>query len=224
MYGKVKLTKRQIKEDKFTTFMLNAKHQFLENWQYYVMGIAVVILVIAAVVYYFDNQATRQQEAAERFSRALLDYRSGNADVALLNLNEVLTEYSGGFVAEQATFLLAKLHYGLRNYPEALRYYDMYVSQFKDDKLLRASAIAGIAACYENQGNYFEAAEQFGAAVKEYPDGPLAGDHRVAAMRNLLMTGQMEAARTYYDEIREKYQGTELERRATRLFSEKSHI
>ncbi len=224
MYGKVKLTKRQIKEDKFTTFMLNAKHQLLENWQYYVMGVAIVILVIVAVGYYVNSQAVKQQEAADRFSRALLDYRNGSTEVALLGLNEILTEYPGGEVADQATFLLAKMNYENQNFPEATRYFEMYVNQFQDNKLRRASAYGGVAACYENQGDFPEAARRFVLAVDEYPDGPLAADHRLSAMRNFLLAGDVEAARTQFETIKEKYENTALEDRAVRLFSEYSNI
>ena len=131
MYGKVKRTKRHIKEDKFTTFMLSAKQQFLENWQYYVIGIAAVILAAVGIVYYANSQAAKEVEASERFSRALLDYRSGSNDVAVLGLSEILTNFPGGEIADQATFLLAKMNYNSKNYPEALRYFEMYVEQFK---------------------------------------------------------------------------------------------
>ena len=224
MYGKVKLTKRQIKEDKFTTFMLNAKHQFLENWQYYIMGIAIVVLVIVAVVYYVNSQTAKQQEASDRFSRALLDYRSGSTEVALLGLNEILTDYPGGEVADQATFLLAKINFENQNYPEATRYFEMYANQFKGNKLRRASAYGGVAACYENQGDFLEAARRFVVAIDEYPDGPLAADHRLSAMRNFLKGGDVETARAQFETIKDKYENTALEDRAVRLFNEYSNI
>jgi outer membrane protein assembly factor BamD (BamD/ComL family) len=220
MYGKVKLTKRQIKEDKFTTFMLNAKHQFLEHWQYFIIGIAAVILIAVAIVYYFNSQAARQQEAAQRLSRAILDYRAGNSEVALLDLNEILNDYAGSEIADHATFLLAKMNYDAHNYPEALRYYEMYVNQYKDNPLRRASAMGGIAACYENQRSIHESAKRFAAAIEAYPDSPLEADYRMSALRNFLIAGDVEAARIQYEAILEKYPNTELEKRAIRLFHE----
>jgi len=224
MYGKVKLTKRQIKEDKFTTFMLNAKHQFMENWQYYIMGVAIVILVIVAVVYYANSQAAKQQEASERFSRALLDYRNGSAEVALLGLNEILTEYPDGEVADQTTFLLAKINFEDQNYPEAMRYFEMYTNKFKSNDLRRASAYGGVAACYENQGDFLEAARRFVVAINEYPDGPLAADYSLSAMRDFLKGGDIESARAQFETIKEKYENTALEDRAVRLFNEYANI
>ncbi|UCG62630.1 MAG: tetratricopeptide repeat protein [Candidatus Zixiibacteriota bacterium] len=224
MYGKVKLTKRQIKEDKFTTFMLTAKHQFIENWQWFVIGIAAVILVIVAVIYYLNSQEASRQEANERLSRALLDFRAGSHEVTILSLADIIDDYPGTAVADQATFLLARLNYELRNYPEAQRYFEMYVETYEGNDLRRASSLGGIAACYENLGNYTEAARRFAVAVDEYPDGPLAGDYRLAAMRNFLIAGEIEPARTQMEAIRRNFAGTELERNAIKLFNEKSRI
>jgi len=222
MYGKVKLTKRQIKEDKFTTFMLNAKHQFLENWQYFVIGIAAVILIIVAIVYYFNSRAAARLEAAEQLSSAIMDYRSGTPDVALLSLNEITIDYPGTEMADQATFLLAKIHFEQRNFTEAMRYYQKYVNEFKENKLRRASALGGIAACYENQGSFGEAGRQYAAALEAYPDGPFEGDFSMGAMRSFLLAGDSETARRHLENIKEKFPGTDLERKAIRLFHEKS--
>ncbi|UCD64407.1 MAG: tetratricopeptide repeat protein [Candidatus Zixiibacteriota bacterium] len=222
MYGKVKLTKRQIKEDKFTTFMLTAKHQFLENWQFFVIGIAAVVLVIVAVVYYFNSQQVKKQEAAEAYSRALMDYRTGNSQVAMMSLDQILEDYAGTTVAEQATFLLGKLNYEGQNYAEALRYFQMYADNYHDSKFRRASALAGIAGCYENEGNFLQAAQTFAAAIAADPGGPLNGDHHLAAMRNYLAAGDLTSARTHLDVIKDEFKGTGLEPRALRLFAEKS--
>jgi len=224
MYGKVKLSRRQIKEDKFTTFMLNAKHQVTENWQWFVMGIAAVILVIVAVTYYISSQASRQQEATERLSRAIMDYRQGNAEVAFLSFAEVIEDYPGSEAADRATFVLAKLNYESRNYPEALRYYEKYVNEYAGNELRRAAAMGGIAACYENQGNYVEAGRRFIVAVEEYPDSPLEGDFRLAAMRNFLLSGEIGPARVQFETITEKFADTELANKAIKLFNEKSNI
>ncbi|MEW6412224.1 MAG: tetratricopeptide repeat protein [Candidatus Zixiibacteriota bacterium] len=222
MYGKVKLTKRQIKEDKFMTFMLNAKHEILERWQYYVIGVAAVILIVVAVIFYFNSQEANLQEASEKFSRALIDYRSGSDQVALLGLADVVNNYPDTRAARQAAFLLAKINYESQNYSEALRYFELFANKYKEDALQRASALGGIGGCYENQGNYAEAARRFAIAANEYPEGPLAGDYRMSAMRNFLLAGDIESARTHLDVLKEKFAGTTLERQAVRLFAEKS--
>ncbi len=222
MYGKVKLSKRQIKEDKFTSFMFQAKNQLSENWQFYLIGLVVVILLAVAAVYYQSSQVTKRADAANQFADAVSNYRSGNNQVAILGLQNVLENYSGTKMAEQATLMLGNVNYDTKNYPEATRYYQMYLDKYKDSKLDRASAQAGLASSQENQGNYADAAKGFEAAYNEYPDGPLAGDYQFAAMRDYLMSGNVEKARASLDYLKKNLAGTELERRAERMFEEKS--
>jgi len=222
MYGKTKLTKRQIKEDKFTVFMLNAKNQVIDNWQYLVVSLVVVVLAVVGTVYYFNSRQAQKQEAASRFARALMDYRGGNNQVAIMGLNQVVEEYGGDEVTEYAVFLLGNINYEIRNYPEAIRYFELYLSKYPQNPFNRAATLAGIASSLENQGQYLEAAEKFIAAYNEYPNGPMIGDYQMSAMRNFLEAGEIDQARTHLKVIEDEFDGSDLVDRAVRLFSEKS--
>lgn len=217
-----KLTKRQIKEDKFTTIMLQSKGWFESNWQFVVIGVAALVLVAVAGSYYSDSRSAGNQEAAVKFSRAMNDYRSQNSQVATLSLQQIIDDYGSREVVQQATFLLGNLHYTNRNYPEAQRYYDLYLSKYRDDKGMRAACHAGIAACLEDQGQSAEAAEKFDAAFSELPDGPLAGDYLYGGLRNHIAAGNIETAQAKLDVIKERYKGTNLANRAIRAFVESS--
>ncbi len=222
MYQKVKLSKRKIKEDKFTAFMLKSKSWFIENWQFTVIGVVAAILLATAGTYYTASQASRQQEAATRLSRAVMDYRNENNQVAIMSLSQIVEEYGGDYSARQATFLLGKVNLKIRNYPEAIRYFEMYLSTYRDDKLIRASALAGIAGCYEDQANFAEAANKYAEASEEYPEGPMNGDCQLSALRNYLEAGDAENARLFYESLNADFKGTELANTATRLFMEKN--
>jgi len=223
MQSKVKLTKRQIKEDKFTAFMLKSKDEILEKWQFYVIGLAVVVLAVAAVFYYVNSRKTGHLDAGQKLAQAMLDYRSGNNQVAILALTQITDDYSGDDAAEQATFLLGRINYETKNYPEAIRYYELYLSTYRDDKLNRAAALAGVGACQENQGNYAEAATKYLAAIDEYPDGPLVADYNLAAMRAYLFQGDVAKARERLTILDEKFKGSGSTEEADRLFAEKGH-
>lgn len=200
--------------------MLQSKGWFEQNWQYFVIGLAAVILVAVAGTYYVRSRASAGEEAAVKFARALTDYRSGNNQVALTSLAEVVEEYGGRDEAAQATFLLGKTNYRMRNYPEAIRYFEMYLSDYSKDPLTRSACRAGIAACNEDQTKYAEAAAAFDSAYNEDPKGPLAGDNLQAAMRNYLMVGDAATAKARLDEIVKEFEGTNLATRSIRLFHE----
>ena len=221
MYGKVRLSKRQIKEDKFTSFMLSSKSTVTDNWQFFVIGVAAIILVIVGIVYWSDYQKTQAVEAGDSFARALSEYRQGNNSVAILGMTEMVNTYGNEQAAEQATYMLGNLHYENRGYEEAIRYYDMYLSKYRDDKLTRAAALAGKAACLENQANYPEAAERFFAAYEENVDGPLIGDYLYSSMRNYLQIGEFDKAEVSLDLIKDNFGESDLVNRSIRLFAEK---
>lgn len=221
MQNKVKLTKRQIKEDKFATFMLASKDRFMENWQFYVIGAIVVVLLIVAVGYFLQSRTSSGVEAGTKLANALMEYRQGNNQVAILGLNQVIEDFSGDPAAEQAMFLLGKVNLATRNYPEAIRYFDQFLSKYADNKLYRAAAQAGIATAQENQGNYSEAANKYMAANTEYPEGPLAGDYSLSAMRCYLAMGDPVKAKERLDDISTRFSGTEVVARALELYSEK---
>ncbi len=222
MYNKVKLSKRQMKEDKFTSFMLTSKQYASENWQFIVIGVVIVALAIVGVGYFFDSQKVKRTEAAELFSRAMLDFRNGNNQVALLGFKKIVDEHGNSDNAGQASFLLGKINFELRNYPEAIKFYETYIEKYKNNPLNLAASYGGIAASHENQSEFELAAENYQKAFNGYQDGPQNGDYLVSAMRNYLETGDKLRAKDNLDIIRAKFKGSLLESRAIRLFAEKT--
>ncbi|MEA3297178.1 MAG: tetratricopeptide repeat protein [candidate division Zixibacteria bacterium] len=221
MYQKVKLSKRQIKEDKFTAFMLKSKSMVLDNWQFVVIGVVAAALIVTAVVYYAESRVTRDNEAATKLSRAVLDYRNGNFQVAIMGFSQIIEDFEGEYAARQAMFLLGNANLQIRNYQEAISHYEKYLLSYKKDKLTRAGSHAGIACCYENQGEYLKAAGKYVEAYDEFPNGPLIGDYLISAMRNYLEVDDTAQARIRLDQIRKEFKGTNLTDRATRIFMEK---
>ena len=220
MQNKVKLSKRQIKEDKFTAFMLESKQRFEENWQFWVIGIVAVILLFAGGSYYISSRQDVASQAGAKYARALMDYRQGNTQIAVLTLDEVVEDFSSAPVADQAAFMLGKINDETRNYDEAIRYFEKYISEFGESKLNRAAAYAGIAASNENQGDYATAAEYYDKAIEAYPDGPQVGNHLMSAMRVHLLQGDSQTAKTYLDRIEEKLPGSLLAQQASRYYAE----
>jgi predicted negative regulator of RcsB-dependent stress response len=222
MQERVKLTKRQIKEDKFTAFMLSSKHQFEENWQYIAIGIVIVILAVAGIVYYNNSAKEAGLAAATQLSQANMQYRQGNNQVAILTLNDIVTKYPDTKAARQATYMLGKVNLETRNYEEAKLYFNQFLEKFKDDILNRAAATSGLAVTNENQGNYSEAAAIFEKGATEFAGSAFEAEFHYGALRNYLMAGMSEKAREEYEFILENYAGSEQGQKAIRLYNEKS--
>lgn len=220
MHSRVKLSKRQIKEDKFTTFMLTSRAKVMENWQYYALGLAAVIVVIVAIVYFANAQQAKAQQAAAQFAQATNEYRAGNNQVAMMSFQQIVENYSGTDEANRARFLLGRVNYEMNNYDEAIARWQEYLSKEGRDLLSRSAAYAGIASANENKGNYSAAVENFELAIQEYPDGPLVGDYHLGIMRNQLLLEDYDAAREQLDVIVNRWEETQLAQRAQLLFAQ----
>lgn len=223
MATKVKLSKRQIKEDKFTAFVLTAKDQVMLNWQYYLVGAVALVLVIIGAVYLLKSQSSGNSASADLFSQAMGEHRQGNNQVAILTFARVLEEHGGEVEAENATFMLGRLNLEMNNYPEAIRYFEMYLNKYKQ-QLYRASSLAGIAAAREGQLQFSDAARQYEAAIAEYPEGPLVADYHVGAVRNFVGANDLVSARKHFDEIELKFPGSRWEEQAIFLLTEKAGV
>ncbi len=219
--GKVKLSKRQIKEDKFTTFVLSTKQQVQDNWQFLAIGAVIVVLLIVAVVYYMDSKTSSVNESALDYAKAIGEYRSDNKLVASNMLQQIISDNKNEQITEKSTFMLGKIYYDMRNYTEAIRFWEQYVAQYKTNILDVSAAYAGIASSYENQGQYAQGAEFFQKAINAYTDGPLEGDYYTGSMRNYLLAGDKENAKLQLDMMEEKFDETDLYIRAARYYGEK---
>ncbi|RKX29184.1 MAG: hypothetical protein DRP47_02380 [Candidatus Zixiibacteriota bacterium] len=222
--GKVRLTKRQIKEDKFATFVLSSRQQVMENWQFLVIGIVVIALIFVAVTYYFNSQEEAAARDADSYARAIMEYRSGNRQVALASLTQLIESTTDKSLLDKSIFALGNINFEIRNYTEALRYWEMYISRFKDNPLYLSAAYGGMAAVYENQAQFGDAATNYTEAVAAFPDGPLEGDYLFGAVRNYLLAGNVDQSKAQLDIIKEKYEKTDLYKRAARYFSENSQL
>lgn len=222
MQSKVKLSKRQIKEDKFTTFMLTSKQQMTENWQFFVIGGVVVLLAIVGIAYFISNSSSAKDEAGELFARGMTEYRSGNRQVSVTTFQQILDDHGGNQVAQKSTFMLGQVNFELRNFSEAQRYWNMYLDKYGDNKLDRAASLAGIAASFEEQSDFTQGAAKFLEAIAEFPEGPMTGYYHAGAMRNYLALNQPDKAREQLDLIKEKYPDTDMYMRAARYFGEQT--
>lgn len=225
MQSKVKLTKRQMKEDKFTTFMLTSKNKLQteleDKWQYYLIGAIVVVVLIFAAIWFFGRQGTQESGAATAYSKAMLSYMNRDNQVAALEFEQIVQNYGGTEYGANAAFVLGNINLENRSYDESVRYYRMYLDEFSGTPLNRAAAMAGIATVAENQGKYAEAAAGFVQAAESNTDGALRPDYEVGAIRNYLADGKVDQAEARLAILKDKYADSDWTKSAIRLVTEK---
>jgi tetratricopeptide (TPR) repeat protein len=216
MGTKIKLTKQQIKEDKFTNIMLQTRDWILENWQIVTIIAAAIIVIAVGAIYYSDIKSKQANEAADRFAEAIGKYRQQNYQVAILDFNSIADDFSGP-IAASAVFYAANSYFESKNYDEAIINYQKYIDNFHIDEITASSAIAGIAACYEVKQEFQAAAEKFMEAVQLYPGSAGEPDYLLGAVRNYVNAGMEKEAQQIVDKLTKDYAGTNQQRSATYL-------
>lgn len=167
---KKKISKKELKEDKFVKFTLQAKTYLDENSKqvfYMVSGILAVILLIIIFVYVHN---TNVEEARGQLGIAQVEYSNLNYDKAIKRLEKLIDNYSGTNEADQGMFLLANVLYQKERYDESKNYFEQFIDSYSGSDILLASGIAGLAACYEKEKMFLNAAESYAQAATTAPD------------------------------------------------------
>ncbi len=216
MSAKVKITKQDMKEDKFTTAMLQTKEWFMEKWQIVVIAVAIVVVVIVAISYFADLRESKNYTGADLLNTANLKLRQRNYPEAITDLERIVDEYSGQ-IADKAQFGLANAHYESRNFDEAIKQYEEYIGKYHKDPIAIASSIAGIASCMENRQEFVSAGVKYEEAATYKPISPMAADYYLGAVRCFTLGGDREKAESALSELNEKYPNTKYSKTAARL-------
>ncbi len=216
MKTKIRISKKDIKQDKFTATMLIAKDWLTERWQPVAIGVAVVVIAAVAVVYFINLQESKQLEAATRLQNAFIKMRQMNYQEAIVEFGQIVDNY-GGEIGARAQFYLANAHYESRNYDEAISNYQRFIDKYHTTKLMTASAIAGVAACLENKREFLQAGDKYVEAINFYPESPSAPDYYLGAVRTYVLGGDIGKAEQSLTEMKDKFAGNEYLKTATRL-------
>ena len=202
---KKKLTKKEIKEDKFVQATMQAKAYVEENYQKVlgiVAGIFAVFLLIMVISYY---RTQKEEKSNTLLGEAQLEFQNLNYSKAKAMLNRLMEEYSGTNAAEEGKFLMANLYYREGKYSEAKEYFSDFLNNYDESEILVASAIAGYAACLAAEGNYAEAADEYRKAQEKAPEFVEAPNYLYLAGINYQKANQPEQAQEMFQQVVENY-------------------
>jgi len=207
---KKKLSKKEIKQDKFVDLLNNAEKYF-EKYKNKILTYATVLLVVAAAVYFYINQKSESNEKAGlELSRmmslydqgAYLETIEGKQGSNIIGLKKIVEEYDGTENGETAKIYLANCYAYLGNYDEAIKYYEDYSGSID---YFKAASLAGQAGYYASQQNYEKAADLYLEASKMSNVNSQNPDYLLNAGIFYLKAGNKEEAKILFDKIKEDY-------------------
>lgn len=210
-----RVTRREIKEDRFILWVFEAGEFARENVQAIVIGVAVVIISISAGYLWSNQKASNLSEAGRVMAPGQTAMQSNRFDDAIPIFERVKSDYSGTPVAAEATIQLAKAYFLTDQFDKARAIYSEYLDSYGgDDEYYTLSAKSGIAACDEQEGKYAEAAQTYLELAENDTDSFLTPKFLLDAGRCFQAADQIDKAKELYDRIVTTYESTRYARDA----------
>lgn len=200
-----KLTRQEIKEDKFLTTMLEG-YKYTQQHSSSVIVIGVIVVVVVVAVWgFFSYRTSREQRALNTLGIAELAYRTQNIAEATDSLKSLTEHYASTKAGREGWFALGHLYYIQGMYDEAITAYENYLKKPLEDDDLKAGAMVGIAACMEEKGEYKTAADKYEEVRTSFPDFFQKQETMLSEARCLEFSGDREKALELYKEFLNDY-------------------
>jgi len=194
-----RITKKELKQDKLITTYVKATDFFRNNRRLVSYTLTALVIAVIVIVAYLNNRQSDNANAATELSQVLNLFNGGAYQVAIngdptrniTGLKSIVSKYGSSETGEQAKVYLADCYYYIGDYDNALKYFKDYDGS---DKLLEASADAGIAEVYEVKRDYEKSAEYYDRAASRDSKGFLTAQYLIGAARNYIKIGKKDRA------------------------------
>ena len=208
-----KLTKRQIKEDKFVTFYLQAQDYLNQHARNILMGTGVVVILIVASVIFSKTRAQKEQSSSVELTKGRIEYSTGNYSAAIDILKNLIDVYGNTTSGKAGIFYLADAYFQSGNYVNAEKYFQKYLDE-ADNDILSPSAMSGLAACFEQEGNYEMAAQKYRESADKYSKGFQAPENYYNAARCYKLAGNVAEAKILLEKLIDQYPNSTYKNKA----------
>ncbi len=204
-----KMTKKEIKEDKFVEVALSAKAYVEDNYKQVSIIVASIFGIILLIMVWNYVHKQNIVKSSAILGKAQLEYQNLNYSKAKEFIIQLKDEYPGTDASDQGTFLYANLLYQEKKYDEAKELFKEFIDSYSGSNILVASGYAGYAACLEKEGNYEEAAEYYIRAQKKAKDFIEASNYLYLAGLNYTAVNEYDEAKDAFKKIVDEYESSE---------------
>ncbi len=169
--AKHRITKHELKEDKFVTGIIRAWHYSKDHANFILGGLVILIVIAGAVYGVISYQNTRATNATRLLSQGEGAQRMEDYQAADSAFRAVVDNFPGTEESQKARFLLGTALFHTGRYDEAIESFEKYIAKpIEGDQDLLISAKVGIAACKEEKKEFADAAAGYMEIVNEYPE------------------------------------------------------
>lgn len=205
-----RITKKELKQDQLITTYVKATEFFRNNRKIVSGTITGVVIAVIVAVAYLNNRHSDNMKAATELSQVLNFFNGGAYQLAIngdpsrnvTGLKSIVDNYGSSETGEQAKIYLADCYYYLGDYDNALKYFGDYGGS---DKLLEASADAGIAEVYEIRKDYEKSARYYDRAASRDSKNFLTPQYLISAARSYIKIGKKDRAISMLERVRKDF-------------------
>lgn len=207
-------TKKELEEDQFVDWILKAADFIKQRAQLFIVGAVAVAVLISAFLYVKSSRVEAKTEAAALLGKALIADEAGRPAESILAFERLTRDFAGTPAAAQGTVILANRYFAGGRYAEAERLYRSYLDEDGSIDVLVFAARAGIASCYEAQGEFQRAASEYLAYAADNPESMQASIALMDAARCQRLDGNREARKELLLRIAREYPRSPVASRA----------
>ena len=201
-------------DDKLVTTYYQSVDYFHNNKRTVYIALGVVILIIAGIFFYNGRQSRFNEKAAVDVAKINPVYSAGNYAAAMngdslgnRGLIAIVNDYGSSENGQLAKIMLANCYFYTRNFDMAAKYFDDFGGS---NKLLKVSALAGIAGVKEAKNDYSSAAKDFEKAANYDKENPFRDENLFNAGKNYFMANDKDNSKRVFDSIKKEYPKSKL--------------
>ena len=189
-----RITKKEIKHDAMLETIYKVETYVRHNSKLIIYGGSALLVVIVVSVMMFRSKQEAEINATSAVGIAQYKLLSGDFQDVIVRIEDALRKYPGTKAVKEGRFYLASANFQLGNRQEAEKHFSEYIDSDSNDRILEASAYAGIGAIREDMKDFTAAAENYRKAALTSETPYLSNKYLLSAARNYYYAGNDEDA------------------------------
>ena len=162
-----KLSKHELKDDPFVTFMLETWEFVRAHQNKFFAGLVVLVVIIAGAVWMNNSRMQARETAAAQFSEAMDSFRSGQIRTAEEMFTIVRERFGNLEEGINASFFLGRCALLEGRNTEAIGHFEDYIERSGGKAIFIDAAREGVAVAHENERDFAKAAELYAALAED---------------------------------------------------------
>lgn len=155
-----KLSKKEMKEDKFIEFMTKASAFVQYNRRQLIAGVVLCILIVVVAFFLKGKMARDELNARIALENVNMLYHNGRYKECVRMYMDLIANYGGTRAGKNACCYLGNVYFYLDDIENAGKYFEEFLKSKPDNKYLHIAAREGIADCLLQSGDYHEALDR----------------------------------------------------------------